>query len=177
MTFAYPRNTGASSLPSFNQSKSSRSSNILSRGIGYRKYTFHKIDSRYLYPLTILVSANSPVETPGLLPFPPSTNRSRRDRQISSVAYGTVSPRRQNNGLNNGIGYRKYTFHKIDSRYLYPLTILVSANSPVETFNQSKSSRSSNILSRVWDGIPPQAKQWLPGSLNRGVGKRRSCLT
>ncbi|CAP79834.1 Cell division control protein [Penicillium chrysogenum] len=45
--------------------------------------------------------------------------------------------------------------------------------SSLPSFNQSKSSRSSNILSRVWDGIPPQAKQWLPGSLNRGIGRNQ----
>ncbi|CAG8179324.1 unnamed protein product [Penicillium nalgiovense] len=41
------------------------------------------------------------------------------------------------------------------------------------SFNQPESSRSSNILSRAWDCIPPPAKQWLSGSLSRGIGRNR----
>lgn len=42
-------------------------------------------------------------------------------------------PNREYPQQNNGIGYRKDTFDKIDSRHLYPLTIPISANSSAET--------------------------------------------
>ncbi|KAJ5520969.1 hypothetical protein N7463_001422 [Penicillium fimorum] len=45
--------------------------------------------------------------------------------------------------------------------------------SSLPLFNQNQSLRSQNILSRVWDCIPPAAKQWLPGSLSQGIGKNQ----
>lgn len=41
------------------------------------------------------------------------------------------------------------------------------------SFNQHQSSRPQNIFSRVWDSIPPAAKQWLPGSVSGGIGRHR----
>ncbi|KAJ5593392.1 hypothetical protein N7537_010296 [Penicillium hordei] len=45
--------------------------------------------------------------------------------------------------------------------------------SPLPSFNQHQSSRPQSIFSRVWDSIPPAAKQWLPGSVSGRIGRHR----
>ncbi|KAJ5817303.1 hypothetical protein N7447_009536 [Penicillium robsamsonii] len=45
--------------------------------------------------------------------------------------------------------------------------------SSLPLFNQNQSLQSRNILSRVWDCIPPAAKQWLPGSLSQGIERNQ----
>ncbi|KAJ5971431.1 uncharacterized protein N7479_001349 [Penicillium vulpinum] len=44
--------------------------------------------------------------------------------------------------------------------------------SSLPSFNQNQSSTSQNILSRAWDCIP-SAKQWLPGSVIREMGRNQ----
>ncbi|KAJ5209945.1 hypothetical protein N7472_000084 [Penicillium cf. griseofulvum] len=39
--------------------------------------------------------------------------------------------------------------------------------------NQNPPLRSQNIISRGWDCIPQAAKQWLPGSVSRGIGRNQ----
>jgi hypothetical protein len=46
--------------------------------------------------------------------------------------------------------------------------------SPLPSFNQNYTASSPSISSRVWQFVPPIAKQWLSeGSLSRGIGRHR----
>ncbi|CDM33113.1 hypothetical protein DTO013E5_5698 [Penicillium roqueforti] len=56
-------------------------------------------------------------------------------------------------------------------KFAYPRS---TGASSLPSYNQHQSSRSQNILSRVWDCIPSTARQWLTESVSRRIGSIRS---